>query len=142
MTHKSCSRCHQFKPLAEFTHDRSAKHGRHHRCKACERVRTKERLLDKSLNRSVQKWANKNPMAIKAHKLVARAIKRGELKRQPCRVCGAETRLHGHHADHSKALDVDWRCFRCHPEHHRIIRLYGIGQDVFQFIKEGAPHEW
>lgn len=51
------------------------------------------------------------------------AVRNGTLKKPThCPKCGAETpsrRMHGHHADYSKPLDVEWRCSRCHGKEHR-----------------------
>jgi hypothetical protein len=53
-----------------------------------------------------------------------RALKSGELERpQRCGRCGQTPReaLHGHHADYSKPLAVEWLCRSCHfREHHRL----------------------
>jgi ribosomal protein S27AE len=51
------------------------------------------------------------------HDVVYQAIRRGELVRQPCEVCGA-TKVHAHHDDYSKPLDVRWLCSRHHRLHH------------------------
>lgn len=48
---------------------------------------------------------------------VAKAVKLGELVRQPCEVCGA-TRTDGHHDDYSKPLEVRWLCRGHHLKHH------------------------
>ena len=135
---RSCSRCHEFKPLAEFDHSRRSRDGRHHRCKDCDRKRDKERALNGSLKRTLQGWTSRNPLAAKAHKIFQRAIKRGDRERGPCAECG-KPKGHGHHADYSKPLDVTFLCHRCHMEHHRRERFYGYGQSLFTFIMEGRP---
>lgn len=48
---------------------------------------------------------------------VAKAIKRGELTRQPCEVCG-DPKVDAHHDDYSKPLDVRWLCRKHHRLHH------------------------
>ena len=45
-------------------------------------------------------------------------IKRGKLKREPCKVCGA-AKAQMHHEDYSKPLAVTWLCRSCHLELHR-----------------------
>lgn len=57
----------------------------------------------------------------KAHQLVRRAVSKGELKPQPCEVCGAE-KAHAHHDDYSKPLEVRWLCHKCHMIHHAKLR--------------------
>ena len=46
------------------------------------------------------------------------AIKAGKIVRQPCAVCGVE-KVHGHHEDYTKPLEVDWLCSKHHMERHR-----------------------
>lgn len=53
-----------------------------------------------------------------AHALVGKAIRRGELVRQPCEACGS-TEVDAHHDDYSKPLDVRWLCRTHHKHHHR-----------------------
>lgn len=53
-----------------------------------------------------------------AWRAVYRAIKRGELKRGSCQVCGTDAHVHAHHDDYSKPLDVRWLCREHHREHH------------------------
>lgn len=45
------------------------------------------------------------------------AIKRGDMERQPCEVCGVSP-AQAHHDDYSKPLDVRWLCTLHHAEHH------------------------
>ena len=134
---KKCSLCQFFKPLAGFTHDRTQPDGRHHRCLACERLRSKIRQQNGSLPRANEEWRKRNPQAVEAHKIMRDAIRRGELKREPCLVCG-EANTHGHHESYDKPLTVIWFCPTHHHEHHRLERLYGLGQFLFDFFKEGA----
>jgi len=133
---KSCSRCHAFKPLADFDHSRRSRDGRHHRCKVCDRRRDKQRRADGSLSRSIRDWKQRNPIASKAHRILRNAIKRGDIQRGPCSECG-KPGAHGHHEDYSKPLVVTWLCHPCHMEHHRLERFYGHGQSIFSFIMEG-----
>jgi hypothetical protein len=59
-----------------------------------------------------------------ASRLMSGAIRRGELVRGDCQVCGHGP-AHGHHArGYSRPLDVDWLCASCHgwvhlDEHQR-----------------------
>jgi len=47
-----------------------------------------------------------------AHNLVAAAVAKGQLIRQPCE-CGRQE-TDAHHDDYSRPLDVRWVCRRCH----------------------------
>ena len=66
----------------------------------------------------VAKWVKKNPEKQKAHKIIARVIKAGRIKKQPCQVCG-NIKVDGHHPDYSKPLEVMWLCHSHHMELHR-----------------------
>ncbi|KQZ29150.1 hypothetical protein ASD50_18335 [Mesorhizobium sp. Root552] len=71
---------------------------------------------------SQQKWNRANPAARKAHSFVARAIKRGELKRDPCVFCGA-LKVDLHHPD---PVNEPWltipMCRAHHQQHHAELR--------------------
>jgi hypothetical protein len=54
-----------------------------------------------------------DPAKARAHSLVARAIAKGELVRQPCELCG-DFPTEAHHEDYSKPLEVLWVCGDCH----------------------------
>ncbi len=134
---KSCSCCGTFKPLADYDHSRSSRDGHHHRCKTCDRKRDRQRRADGSLARAYQRWQSFHPQAVATHRAFRAAVKRGEIMRQPCELCG-DPRSHGHHDDYSKPLEVSWLCQLCHIEHHRLERLYGKGQKLFSFMGEGS----
>jgi hypothetical protein len=55
-----------------------------------------------------------NPVKAACYKIYKYAMRRGNLVRGPCAVCG-EPKTEGHHTDYTKPLDVVWLC----PEHHR-----------------------
>jgi len=57
---------------------------------------------------------------LKAHGIVAYAIKKGTLLKQPCWVCGELAEAH--HPDYSRPLDVVWLCSMHHKEVHRITK--------------------
>lgn len=62
-----------------------------------------------------------------ARSIMSQAIAAGKLVRRPCRDCGV-TKVHGHHTDYTKPLDVTWLC----PQHHRQehIRLQRLGVEI------------
>lgn len=61
-------------------------------------------------------WQKKNPDKVRATKIVANAIRTGVLKKpKKCSLCPRKnTRIHGHHEDYNKPLEVDWVCASCH----------------------------
>lgn len=61
----------------------------------------------------------RHPEKVNARKQVKRAIEAGYIKRQPCEICGSTDRVHAHHNDYSKPLDVQWLCVPHHLEVHR-----------------------
>lgn len=59
------------------------------------------------------------PEKYKARMMAGNAIRDGRLIRKPCRACGSTVRVHAHHHDYSKPLDVDWLCAPCHRHEHQ-----------------------
>lgn len=62
-------------------------------------------------------WIERNPMKRAAHVKVGNALRRGEISKEPCVVCG-DTKVHAHHTDYTKPLDVVWLCQKHHTEVH------------------------
>lgn len=62
-----------------------------------------------------------------AHRVVWKAIKSGKLIRKPCQFCGEE-KVHAHHDDYNKALEVKWMCPVHHKQYHqgRVLELKTI----------------
>lgn len=60
-------------------------------------------------------WREQHPERVQAHKLVARALQRGDLARSvSCSICGTtKRRIQAHHEDYSKPLEVLWLCSKC-----------------------------
>lgn len=73
-----------------------------------------------SLRRSKDKWKAQNPSKRAAHVIVGNAVRDGKIiKPDCCQVCGSKTRIHGHHHDYTKPLDVVWVCPPCHAKIHK-----------------------
>ena len=87
-------------------------------CKGCyKEYRTRPDIkAKKAENRRA--YEAKNPLAYRAHTLTNCAIKRGDLVRGPCEVCG-KPNGQAHHTDYNKPLDVMWLCAKHHKELHR-----------------------
>ena len=55
-----------------------------------------------------------------ARKRLQYAVKAGHMERPgTCSDCGNPGEVHGHHADYSRPLDVEWLCSGCHGKRHR-----------------------
>lgn len=57
------------------------------------------------------------PQKAQARTEVQKALKRGDLTKTPCHICGDE-KVHGHHPDYSRPLDVVWLCVTHHTAIH------------------------
>ncbi len=68
--------------------------------------------------RSGKQWRKLHRYAQQAHNAVARAVRSGKLKAQPCELCRAG-KTHAHHDDYSKPLAVRWLCPECHAAVHK-----------------------
>lgn len=58
-------------------------------------------------------YRKKYPERIHAHRVVASAIRKGEIKKLNCQVCG-NPKSQAHHEDHLKPLEIVWLCVKHH----------------------------
>lgn len=81
---------------------------------------TRERVL---------RWRGQRPEGPRAHKLVYAALRSGQLsKPDRCEACGnGGIRLHAHHADYRRPLEVQWLCCRCHRLEHKRLAAQAHG---------------
>ena len=134
---KKCFKCKTVKPLSEFYKHNEMADGHLNKCKSCtkkdvgehrekniEKIRAYDRDRGKNKNRIeaqvqiTKAWREEDKRRAKAHSAVARAIRRGELVRQPCESCSHTTSV-AHHDDYDKPLAVRWLCQACHKHHHK-----------------------
>ena len=67
----------------------------------------------------IKKWQHRHAEARRAQTVVNNAIRDGRLVRGiACEFCRATERLHAHHDDYSKPLEVRWLCIPCHRPWH------------------------
>jgi hypothetical protein len=129
---KVCTKCGTDKPFSEYGKHRLGKHGLRPRCKTCVaaenaiyRAGTVEHRA--AYNASWKRehpenhraynasWIERHPEATFAHRQLRNAVRRGELARPTsCESCGGTGRVHAHHDDYDKPLDVVWLCAVCH----------------------------
>ena len=128
MESKTCFKCGETKPLADFYKHSQMADGRIGKCKSCNKADVIANRLSKveyyrSYDRErgsrqtaqdVRNYREANPNKHKAHGMVARAIRSGKLFRELCEVC-SELDVHAHHDDYSKPLNIRWLC----PVHHK-----------------------
>jgi hypothetical protein len=140
---KSCSVCRKSKPLEQFERDSRKPSGHGSRCLACRRewhrsnpqvhfayternrqaraeLRRKSRKPGESRLRYL-KDRSERPEKVVARQTLNNAIAAGTVaKPDMCSDCRATgVRIHGHHADYAKPLEVEWLCQRCHGKVHR-----------------------
>jgi len=129
---KYCHSCEIEKDESQFYKRKASNDGLAAICKVCQKVYDKARSnhahrvearaiyaqTDEGKlagNRAKALYRQRNPEKAKAHAMVARRIRAGHMTRKPCEKCGATEKIHAHHDDYSKPLDVRWLC----PAHHK-----------------------
>ncbi|WP_208653683.1 MULTISPECIES: hypothetical protein [Halomonadaceae] len=73
-----------------------------------------------AIKRGTSKYRQRNPIKLQAHNRVSKALHDGRLKRKSsCEGCGtSKGRIHAHHDDYLRQLDVRWLCPPCHKAWH------------------------
>lgn len=139
IVNKTCFKCGAEKPLDKFYKAKHMKDGHLNKCKECtkkdnranrkanvEHYREYDRLRGR--RGSVAEWRAKYPKKYKAQNKLNNAIRDGRLsKPSNCESCGTSERIHGHHFDYDKPLDVMWLCTVCHHKWHN---KYGEGANA------------
>lgn len=74
-------------------------------------------------NLKARRFYEKNPNKQRAKYDVRNAIRRGDLFRAPCVICG-NPKSHGHHDNYARTLDVVWLCQPHHVERHLSLGSY------------------
>ena len=129
---KACSTCHTIKEADGFY---ASKGKLMASCKECQKAKAlawkrenTERMRDYEASRQQHRremtaaWQMvskaKFPERVKARNAVRNAIRKGQMQRGNCIVCG-KPEAHAHHADYSKPLEVSWLCHAHHWHMHR-----------------------
>ena len=93
-----------------------------------ERQRSKTPERQKHIAKTSKKWREKHPDAYRAHTALNNALRDGRIQKQPCAICGTSNRVHAHHSDYARPLDVKWLCAKCHHRIHAVFpELHGHG---------------
>lgn len=73
--------------------------------------------------RARELWKNANPEKRAAHVILGNAVKYGRIEKPKCcSKCGEfypSRKIHAHHHDYTKPLDVVWMCLYCHVDEHK-----------------------
>lgn len=133
---KYCNTCETEKSKSMFGNRKASIDGLSPKCKTCQKVYDKARLKDPQRqearrvyaqtdegriksNKAKADYRKRNPAKVSAHSKVRRAIRLGNLHRQPCEACKSTKDIEAHHDDYSKPLNVRWLCSTHHSEWHR-----------------------
>ena len=101
-------------------YDRERYHNDPRKKEAMERYQASEKGREKA-SQAKKRYQEKNPDKRAAHVILGNAVRDGRvIKPESCERCGTESaRIHGHHHDYAKPLDVEWLCPQCHMEAHK-----------------------
>jgi hypothetical protein len=100
-----------------------------------ERARRRyQNFSDEQKKNNVQRtknWRQHHREKANAWSAVGNAILKGELEKPIyCELCGVfEVKIHAHHADYSKPLEVLWLCHDCHMKLHADSRIMKLNQE-------------
>lgn len=121
---KWCSTCHKHKPLEEFHRLSTSWDGKRRVCKVCTKAWNDQwnKTPQARESRAIWDTLNADSPEVLARRALNNAVRRGEIERKPCEVCGA-AEVHGHHDDHGKPLDVRWLCRLHHLEREEQIKV-------------------
>jgi ribosomal protein S27AE len=128
---KRCPRCEETKPETEFHKAVKRADGLYAYCKPCSRERVHEWESSHSearraaCRRREQRHPGRKrrgtPEQESARRAVKIELKHGRLARPTeCPSCGrSDSKVHAHHDDYAKPLDIEWLCARCHGRLHK-----------------------
>lgn len=122
-TMKTCRICNETKPFSEFYKDITGKNGRSTICKICRSKQIKEynkTERGRAVLRCIRKYFYiRHPERFKARDAIKYATQTNKIIRPNyCQECRIKCKLHGHHEDYYKPLDVIWLCQVCHKKLH------------------------
>lgn len=149
---KTCFKCDRTLPRSAFYRHSQMRDGLLGKCKDCtrrdvsanrhrryahyleyERRRSENGKRLSSIRSRASSWRKANPVAVRAHRAVAKALRTGQLVRGACAVCGGRP-THAHHNDYARPLEVTWLCVPC----HRSVHAKEHGQTPWRLVRLGA----
>lgn len=133
---KYCRTCKEDKHESLFGRRKASIDGLAAKCKTCQseydkkrtnlphRVKARRIYIVTDAGKRARARANstyciKYPKKYKAHTMTGNAIRDKKLFKEPCEVCGATEKIHAHHDDYAKPLNVRWLCSAHHSQWHR-----------------------
>ena len=133
MKEATCKKCSLTKPVSDFYKQQYSRISGLGECADCTKARVKAnrlvnveyyRAFDRSRgNRQppdyFQSYRGNNKAKYAAHTMLNNAVRDGRIdKLKVCEDCGLDGKIHGHHDDYSKPLEVRWLCAACHRQWH------------------------
>lgn len=129
---KTCFKCQRELPFSEFYRHKQMADGHLNKCISCtkedsikNRLKNIEKYREYDRHRGsrqskeyCKEYRNRFPQKYKAHCIVNNAIRDGKLFKERCCVCGSSEKIHAHHDDYLKPLNVRWLCSACHSQWH------------------------
>lgn len=135
MREATCKKCNTTKPVHDFYKSQYSRISGLGECAECTKTRVKANRLENleyfrayDRGRGARQSADyrrgyrsNNHPKYKAHCAVNNAVRDGKIEKPArCDDCDAlSSRIHGHHDDYSKPLDVRWLCPSCHSAWHK-----------------------
>lgn len=122
--YKTCSKCGKEKPVGDFNRHVREKDGLQPYCRKCNSayVLAWQRANPKRRRAIMKRHEDRHPDKMKARRAIGDRVFRGVLEKPcACEKCGEECppdKLHAHHEDHARPLDIEWLCLKCHQETH------------------------
>ena len=135
---KKCTKCGQVRPLTRFPLEKRYPGIRRAQCLDCcnaygrawrrrnlARARARDRHYWRKFKAYYARYEKRPDVRRKraVRQAVFWAVRTGLIeKKNACEKCGASAkvaRLHAHHADYTRPLDVVWLCTLCHGETHQ-----------------------
>jgi len=129
---KICKNCKKHLSIGSFYKCRTMADGHHSDCKECHKASVRKnraahldyyRQYDRERgNRQpadyLKEYRKKNIKKYLATNMVNNAIRDKKLFKQACEECGEKKRVHAHHDDYAKPLNVRWLCAAHHRQWH------------------------